>query len=189
MKQPGTASAAGEHEILTPTAGEGHGKNQALNDYFKDGDDEIFHAVMFNDHEDVSLSTATRDKKTTTLNNYATVNQRGLEMFSNNASSKQSTYFDRYPKVIESGTRINSAKDQGDQPGRTLSQSTSANKTRPQTSYHSYQNKFPTKKPYFVRFQQRREARGNIQRDPSLKFSNTQAVGFNVSLGGTQPQQ
>lgn len=78
-----TGGASVEDEMLAFDAHEEQVKNEALNDFFKDCDDDLFQV-----HEDVSLSTATRDKKTATVPNYATMNQKGLEMTSHNYSSK-----------------------------------------------------------------------------------------------------
>jgi hypothetical protein len=111
------------------------------------------------------VSTATRDKKATTVQNYETMNQKGHDKASYNYSSKHSTYFaDQNTKAAASASRMSSAKGHGGQSLKVFSNSISVAKTRPQTSYGP---KLPAQKPYFVRFQHRR-AQG-MQRDQSLR--------------------
>lgn len=59
-------------------------KEEMMNFFFKDPEEEL----IFNDQENVSLSTATRDRKTTMGQNHATRNTRAHDQTSNNMSSK-----------------------------------------------------------------------------------------------------
>lgn len=157
-KQPAGA-LLGEEDLVTHDEVEYRNKDEVLNYFFKDVDEEIFH-----EQEVGSVSTATRDKKTATVQNYPSRNQRAADQMSGNYSSKQSTYFVDQKMA---GSRLSSMK--GGQSLKVLSSATTAAKSRPQTSYGP---KFPTRKPYFVRFQERRSGHA-MRNDPSLKQSIT----------------
>lgn len=139
MKQT-VGGLMGEEDLVTHDDVEYRNRDETLHYFFKDVDEEIFH-----EQEVGSVSTATRDKKTATVQNYPSRNQRAQDQISQNYSSKQSTYFvDQNTKLA--GSRMSS---KGGQSLKVLSNSISVSKSRPQTSYGP---KFPTRKPYFVRF-------------------------------------
>jgi hypothetical protein len=87
----GAAGSTVDDEMLTQDLLEANKqKEEMINFFFKDPEEEL----IFNDQENVSLSTATRDRKTTMGGqNVATRNTRGQDQTSHHMSSKQSNYF------------------------------------------------------------------------------------------------
>lgn len=130
--------------------------------FFKDPDEEL----VFNDQENVSVSTATRDRKTTMGGqNAATRNARGHDQTSHNMSSKQSNYFiEQNIKNTGTASRVSSTQGQSLkvlQGARTIQ----VPNARPQSSHA---RSFPTRKPFFVRFQDRKASNG-MRNDGSLR--------------------
>ena len=142
----GTAGSTVDDELLTHDLLEANKqKDEMINFFFKDPEEEL----IYNDQENVSVSTATRDRKTTMGHNIAARNTRGQDQTSNNMSSKQSTYFiEQNIKNAGTASRMSSTK------GQSLkvlqgSQTIQVQNVRPQSSHA---RSFPTKKPFFVRF-------------------------------------
>jgi hypothetical protein len=166
--QGGVVVSTADDDLLTQDILEANRpREEMLNYFFKDAEEEL----IYPDQENVSRSTATRDRKTTMGQHAATRNLRGHDQTSNNMSSKQSTYFiEQNVKNAGSASRMSSTK------GHSLkvlkgSQTIQVQNMRPQTSYAS---QFPTKKPYFVRFQQRGVSNNRMRNDASHRQSITQ---------------
>ena len=174
-----TAGSAADDDQLTQDILEANRpREEMIHYFFKDTDEEF----IYHDQENVSMSTATRDRKTTVGQNIATRNNRGHDQTSNNMSSKHSTYFiEQNIKNVGSASRMSSTK------GRSLkvlkgSQTIQVQNLRPQTSYAS---QLPTKKPYFVRFQSRGASHNRMRNDASLRQSITHPSNQQSLLGGT----